>query len=274
MDNLYRNLPESTFLDPGWIPLEISLHLMKNTKIPRIGMAALAAALALPAIAKSPHSISLAPVGRIAAGAFLTSAAEISAYDPATKRLFVVNAQVPRIDVVSIGDPTAPPLVGVIEITSYGAIANSVAVNKGIIAVAVEANVKSDPGKVVFFNSSLEFVSQVTVGAQPDMLTFSPDGQTLLVANEGEPEDDYSVDPEGSVSVIRIKHGVAGLSQADVRTADFSAFNGMSRRNSSTAAARWAVPSRRSASSVRIPPSRRISSPNTSRFPRIRGQHG
>lgn len=202
---------------------------MKNKQLPKIGFVALTASLALPALAKSPHSISIEPVGSIAAGAFLTSAAEISAYDPATKRLFVVNAQVPRIDVVSISDPTNPTLVGVIEIIAYGAIANSVAVNKGIIAVAVEADVKSDPGKVVFFDSALQFIKQVTVGALPDMLTFTPDGKTLLVANEGEPEDDYSVDPEGSVSIIRMKHGVAGLTQDDVLTADFSAFNGMSR---------------------------------------------
>lgn len=202
---------------------------MKNKYLSHFGVAAITASLALPALAKSPKSISIEPIGSIAAGAFLTSAAEISVFDPATKRLFVVNAQVPRIDVVSISDPANPTLVGVIEITSYGAIANSVAVKNGIIAVAVEAEAKSDPGKVVFFDSALKFVTQVTVGALPDMLTFTPDGKSLLVANEGEPEDDYSVDPEGSVSIIRLKRGLAHLTQNDVLTADFRGFNGMSR---------------------------------------------
>ena len=43
------------------------------------------------------------------------------------------------------------------------------------------------------------------VGALPDMLTFTPDGDYLLVANEGEPSGYGAghVDPEGSVSIIR-----------------------------------------------------------------------
>jgi len=48
------------------------------------------------------------------------------------------------------------------------------------------------------------------------MPTFTPDGQYVLVANEG--------DPEGSISVIAMGNGVANLTQADVRTADFSSF--------------------------------------------------
>jgi DNA-binding beta-propeller fold protein YncE len=204
---------------------------MKYKQPYHIGFVSLAALLALPVMAKSPHSISIAPVGSIAAGSFLTSAAEIAAHDPATQRIFVVNAQAARIDVVSIANPATPTLIGVIEVTAYGAVANSVAVHDGIIAVAVEAEVKSDPGKVVFFDSALQFVSQVTVGALPDMLTFSPDGKSVLVANEGEPESDYSVDPEGSVSIIKLDNGVPGLTQGNVLTAGFGAFNGMSRES-------------------------------------------
>lgn len=36
------------------------------------------------------------------------------------------------------------------------------------------------------------------------MVTFTPDGLTLLVANEGEPNDEYDRDPEGSLTVVRI----------------------------------------------------------------------
>ena len=87
---------------------------MKNRNLNRIGFVSLAATLALPAMAKSPHSISIAPVGSIAAGSFLTSAAEIAAHDPATQRIFVVNAQAARIDVVSIANPAAAIYLGII----------------------------------------------------------------------------------------------------------------------------------------------------------------
>ena len=57
------------------------------------------------------------------------------------------------------------------------------------------------------------------------MVTFTPNGRYVLVANEGEPSGyclpGDSNDPEGSVSVIDISRGVANLTQSDVRTADF-----------------------------------------------------
>ncbi len=56
------------------------------------------------------------------------------------------------------------------------------------------------------------------------MLTFTPDGDKVLVANEGEPNDDYSTDPEGSVSVIDIDTS-GGTFSAGVTSLDFTAFN-------------------------------------------------
>jgi hypothetical protein len=91
------------------------------------------------------------------------------------------------------------------------------------VAAAVEANIPQDPGSVVFFDAFGNFLNSVPVGALPDMLTFTPNGRYVLVANEAEPNDDYTVDPEGSVSIIDLGRGVK---RAIVRTADFTQFNG------------------------------------------------
>jgi hypothetical protein len=57
------------------------------------------------------------------------------------------------------------------------------------------------------------------------LATFTPDGLHVVVANEGEPNSDYTVDPEGSVSIMDIRLGVASLAPDSVRTAEFSRFN-------------------------------------------------
>ncbi|MDX2250433.1 MAG: choice-of-anchor I family protein [Bacteroidia bacterium] len=170
-------------------------------------------------------SISLAPIGTYATGAFDEGAAEIAAFDVKTKRLYVTNAQANTVDVVNISTPSAPVLDFTIDLSPYGGGVNSVATWYGTIAVAVEDTIKQAPGRVVFFDRNGQYLNQLTVGALPDMLTFTPDGEYLLVANEGEPSNDYSVDPEGSVSIIKMKKA-KNLSQSDVMTADFTAFNG------------------------------------------------
>ncbi|MCL1480911.1 MAG: choice-of-anchor I family protein [Marinobacter sp.] len=167
--------------------------------------------------------IELNVLGSYASGAFDESAAEIVAYDTANQRLFVVNANDSTVDVLDINDPKMPTKLGTIDASAEGASANSVAVYGNLVAVAIEANVKQDNGKVVFYNTTaLNKVGEVTVGALPDMVTFTRDGKALLVANEGEPSDDYTNDPEGSVSIIDLSNGVAS---ATVTTAGFTAFN-------------------------------------------------
>lgn len=179
------------------------------------------------AVAPAGQAVSLRPIGTYTPPVYPydQAAAEIVAHDPGTQRLFVVNAQAATVDVLSIADPATPTKVGAINVEPYGAVANSVAVRNGIVAVAVENTVKTSPGRVVFFGANLQFLAAVEVGALPDMLTFTPDGRHVLVANEGEPNADYSVDPEGSVSIIDVSGDLATLSQASVRTAGFRAFN-------------------------------------------------
>lgn len=167
--------------------------------------------------------LELRPLGTYEAGAFDAGAAEILAYDAPRQRLFVVNSSAVTVDVLDISNPAAPTLIDTIDAIAEGASANSVAVSDGIVAVAIEADPKTDPGSVVFYDAAtLARLGEVAVGALPDMLTFTPDGTRVLVANEGEPNADYSVDPEGSISIITVNGGTAPVAI----TAGFAAFNG------------------------------------------------
>jgi hypothetical protein len=162
-------------------------------------------------------------VGRYSSGVFNRGAAEIIAYDATTKRLFVVNASAVTIDVLNLANPANPVLLGTISAQAEGGSANSVAARNGVLAVAIEAVVKTSPGKVVFYDANtLAKLSSVAVGALPDMLTFTPNGEAVIVANEGEPNVGYSIDPEGSISVIDVRNGFVNPT---VATASFQAFN-------------------------------------------------
>ncbi len=170
----------------------------------------------------SAQDISLEYVASHFTDVFDDGAAEIAAFDASTARIFFTNANANTIGILDISDPQNPTLVKEIDCSSYGGGINSVATFNGLVAAAIEADPKQDPGAVVFFDTDGQFISQVTVGALPDMLIFTPDGTKVLTANEGEPNDDYTVDPEGSVSIIDISGGPVG---ASVTTISFSAYN-------------------------------------------------
>ena len=180
--------------------------------------------VATPPAEATPKTLQLEKVGEYASGVYFESAAEIPAFDAASKRGFVVNAQKGAVDVIDMTDPAQPAHIGMIDATQLlaGASINSVAVHDGLVAVAVQAANKTDPGLLALYQASdLKLVGQAQVGALPDMLTFTPDGKTVLVANEAEPSDDYQTDPEGSISVV----DVSTPAKPVVRTADFRAFN-------------------------------------------------
>lgn len=174
--------------------------------------------------APTPVSLALEKIGTYD-GAVL-GAAEITAYDAASKRLFIVNGANGTVDVLDLANPATPKLLGTINVFAFGGGVNSVAVHDGLVALAVEAKVKTSPGVVAFYNAAdLKLLSSVTVGALPDMVTFTADGKTLLVANEGEPNSyglPDSVDPEGSISVITVNR----TGTPTVATADFRQFIG------------------------------------------------
>lgn len=166
------------------------------------GVRALPVAILLSGLATVATAIELNPLASYETGIFDDGGAEIVAYDAGSQRVFFVNAGLSRVDVLDATDPSAPSLLFSIDATPYGASANSVAVRDGLVVVAVENDDAQANGVVVAFDVDGTYLWDVEVGALPDMVTFTPDGRSVLVANEGEPDDDYDIDPEGSVSRI------------------------------------------------------------------------
>ena len=177
----------------------------------------------------SNQTIELAQTGRYQSGIFDESAAEIVAYDPITKQTFVVYSKSGKVDVLNSNDITTPTLSFSIDVAANigneAGLANSVAVYNGLLAVAMDNSTKTDNGWIVFYKTSdLSFVKKVEVGAIPDMVIFSPDGKKVVAAIEAEPNEGYTVDPNGMVSVIDITWDGSELTTA-LTNIDFVDFN-------------------------------------------------
>ena len=160
-----------------------------------------ASALSRRADERTPATIELEKIGTWVGGG--AQASEITAYDDVSRRMFVVNGALGTVDVVDVQVPSAPVRVGQLQ---FAGSANSVSAYRGVVAIAVENASKTAAGTVEFYRTTtLEPLASVGVGALPDMVTFSPDGRYVVVANEGEPSPDYTDDPEGSVSIIELR---------------------------------------------------------------------
>lgn len=127
---------------------------------------------------------------------------EISAYDSVTNSIWV--AGVVGVDVLNA---TTGSLLQHIDTSAFGSI-NSVAIHNGLAAFAIESTTRTDPGTIKLFDTSTRNLASgtnsITVGALPDMVTFTKDGSKLLVANEATPTNYAAFDPKGSVSIINM----------------------------------------------------------------------
>jgi DNA-binding beta-propeller fold protein YncE len=192
----------------------------------------------------APRQLSIEVIGRFATGVYGKSAAEIVQFHVASKSVFAVNGasnQIERIALhniptVGVGNPINDEslsslaftfantvdvvgALGATETITIGAL-NSIAIHSNMLALAVEGATKQMQGAVLFYTldamGEATYVKAVKVGALPDMLTFTPDGTKVLVANEGEPASDYSDDPQGSISVISILDNVPADSATSI----------------------------------------------------------
>ncbi len=157
-------------------------------------------------------------------GATGTNSAEIVTFDPEVDRMYIANSIGAKLDIVNFANPSNPILISSVAMAPYGNI-NSVVAHDSIIALAVENSNPQLNGSVVILDYNGNFLKQVTVGAMPDMITFNKNYTKILTANEGEPNATYTVDPEGSVSIIDISGGISSLTQANVTTLGLTAYN-------------------------------------------------
>ncbi len=170
-----------------------------------------------------------------------SGASEVVAHEAG--KLYVTNGEMDRIDIfqipgseVAAASLAAPAFIELADLEGYDGV-QSVAVKNGVVAVAIarapveqtifgETVMVSQPGFVALFDAeSGELLSSIDVGNLPDQLTFSEDGNTLVVAGEGEKNDDSDNDdnPLGTVALI----DTSDPSNPVAEVLDFTGFNGL-----------------------------------------------
>lgn len=159
----------------------------------------------------NPANFSVTQVGRYDSGKG-EAGTEIMAYDATRKLAFVTNGAANGFDIMSFaglktGQYSAVESTKRVVLADYGIAGvnniTSIAAHPTADLIAIAAyGEKTEKGYIVFADKNGKYVKHVQVGYLPDAVTFTPDGKSVVVANEGEPNDEVTNDPEGSISVI------------------------------------------------------------------------
>ena len=149
---------------------------------------------------------------------------EIVAYNKANGFAYAVNGQdgvLAAIDIAE-GEDLSSVDIDVKALINdddfaYGDM-TSVAVSPdgSMLAVSLQDGNYDEEGHIALFacneDGSLELQRIYEAGIQPDMVTFSHDGNYVLTADEGEPREGYTDDdPEGSVTVVSLQDGTSAV---------------------------------------------------------------
>jgi hypothetical protein len=196
--------------------------------------------------------VKLRPAGTYHGGAFNASASASVAYDPTTRHLFVANVDAQSIDVIDVGGdilnpnrpsrlqkqfsidvaaliPRRPGTASGQAAPQGAAVPRDVDIRPdGILAVVLQDG-KEDPirrGKVALYRTDGRPddppLKVVDTGFMPAQAAFTPDGRHLLVANEGEPSQDYLTDPRGSVTLVELTPDIARATAFEVSLKRFN----------------------------------------------------
>jgi hypothetical protein len=187
----------------------VNLHLTLTTRVAATAVVLVGAAATLtgPFGRASADTTVLTLVGTyttgLASGDGDTTSGEVAV--ALEDRLYVANATDTSVDIVDISDPAHPRRLKRVDLSTFGVEVTSVAATDGVVVATVDRG--AEPGRLVVMSPGGSNLRAVSVGAGPDMVTVTPDGRRVLVANEGEPTG-YGpghVDPAGSVSVVELQ---------------------------------------------------------------------
>ncbi|MEM9347395.1 MAG: choice-of-anchor I family protein [Planctomycetota bacterium] len=159
--------------------------------------------------------------------------AEIVAYDPFTNKVFSTSGA--GIDVFDFGVGSDISFDSFIDLSGlFGGDIDSVSsvavdpLGRGFgAALAIPDNNTATPGELVLFNTGTgAVINRITAGFNPDMVTFTPDGGKILIANEGEASTDGDADPDGGMGIFDVTGKtlaeLPGLTIADMRNFNFA----------------------------------------------------
>ncbi|AEV32541.1 hypothetical protein Oweho_1551 [Owenweeksia hongkongensis DSM 17368] len=166
------------------------------------------------------QTIPFAKLNTRGTGIFDAGGTEIVAFDKNNNYVYTTNRSLNRVEVYDYSDVSKPKFLHYLDVSPYVSTITGVDVYLQQVAVVGYNNPQS-PGKLMFFDEKGTPTGQFPAGAMPSMVTFSIYGTWVLVANEGEPSDDYTTDPEGSVSMLNISNGVANTSPSSVKFVNF-----------------------------------------------------
>ena len=131
--------------------------------------------------------------------------AEMIRYHSESESLMVTASETGTIERISMSNPAVMSMMPPLDLD--GGDVTAVAVHDNLVAASIKAKAADVPGMVKLFDVAGNLLARFETGALPDNVAFSPDGRYLLTANEGEPSDDYGIDPEGGFTLIDLSSG-------------------------------------------------------------------
>ncbi|HCP17913.1 MAG TPA: alkaline phosphatase, partial [Alphaproteobacteria bacterium] len=147
--------------------------------------------------------------------------AEMLRYHAESMSLMVTASETGTIERLSIQTVSNISKMAAIDLS--GGDVTAVATHGSMVAASIKADAADADGMVKLFDVSGAEIASFATGPLPDNVAFSPDGRYILTANEGEPSDDYSIDPDGSFTLIDLKSGPDSAIVTEISLAGFTA---------------------------------------------------